>query len=342
MEGLTEAEIRPPAAAVRRKIARLARVDGPEDCVTRSAAVISAFVLGGAVVLAQPAPQGPAPVTAFRANIDLVSLNVTVTDSSRQFVGDLQQADFSVLEDGVKQDISFFGRQPRPISLSLLLDSSASMTQHLPVLQSAVNGFIGRLGPTDLAQVVDFDSHVQVRQSFTGDIAKLQAAVLSTTAGGSTALHNAIYVALTEFGKQKVGEDSEPRRQAVVVFSDGEDTSSLVEFDQVLDLAKRSDTAIYTIALKSSSPNERAVKEAEFALRQLAQETGGRVYFPVRIEELPTIYSQIADELGQQYSIGYTSSNAKRDGSWRRVMVRLARPNVTARTRTGYFAPSRR
>ena len=135
----------------------------------------------------------------------------------------------------------------------------------------------------------------------------------------------------------------EIRRQAIVVLSDGEDTSSLLPFEEVLDLAKRSETAIYAIGLRSADgpgSSTKGFKEAEFVLRQFAQETGGRTYFPSQISELPGIYNQIAEELSSQYTVGYISRNARRDGLWRRVVVRANRPNATARTKLGYFAPT--
>jgi Ca-activated chloride channel homolog len=112
----------------------------------------------------------------------------------------------------------------------------------------------------------------------------------------------------------------------------------------VLDLAKRSETASYAIGLRAAdgaSFTNKGFKEAEFVLRQLAQETGGRAFFPSQVADLANIYSQIADELSSQYTVGYTSKNARRDGAWRRIVVRVARPSTTARTKQGYFAPSR-
>ena len=133
----------------------------------------------------------------------------------------------------------------------------------------------------------------------------------------------------------------EVRRQAIVVLSDGEDTSSLLPFEEVLDLAKRSETAIYAIGLKGDEGSAaRGFKEAEFVMRQFAQETGGRAFFPNQISELADIYGQISDELSSQYTVGYTSRNQRRDGAWRRVVVRIGRPNTIARTKLGYFAPS--
>ena len=160
--------------------------------------------------------------------------------------------------------------------------------------------------------------------------------------GGSTSLYNAIFTAVKELGKRRVSADADVRRQGVIVFSDGEDTSSLVSFEEVLDLAKRSDTAIYTIALRGADTQTKGFREAEFVLRSLAQETGGRAFFPVKVEDLTGVYAQIADELASQYTLGYTAKNPKRDGAWRRLIVQVSRPDVTARTKQGYYAPTAR
>jgi VWFA-related protein len=145
---------------------------------------------------------------------------------------------------------------------------------------------------------------------------------------------------LKELAKIKAKNTDEVRRQAIVVLSDGEDTSSLVSFEEVLELAKRSETAIYTIGLQPREQSAlRGFREAEFVLRQLAQETGGRAYFANRVEDLKDVYGQIADELSSQYSMGYASKNSKRDGAFRRLVVQVARPNVTARTKRGYYGP---
>ena len=293
-----------------------------------------------------PAPAGSAPrqdrqTPSFRAGVDIVSLNVTVVDGQNRYVTDLDQPDFAVFEDGVKQDLSFFNRRQQPIALSLLLDSSASMEDKLDTLQTAAVNFVRRLKATDVAQVIDFDSRVEVRQGFTSSHGDLEAAIFKTASGGSTSLHNAIYIALKELRKVKAGSEEDVRRQAIIVFSDGEDTSSLVSFDEVLDLAKRSETSIYTIALRGADTQTRGFREAEFILRQLAQETGGRAFFPAKVEDLNGVYSQIADELASQYTIGYTSRNARRDGAWRRIVVQVLKPNLTPRTKRGYYAPAR-
>ena len=278
---------------------------------------------------------------SFRAGVDMVSLNVTVTDPSSRYVTDLDQGDFNVFEDGVRQDVTFFNKRQLPIALSLLLDSSASMEDKIDMLQTAAVNFVHRLRPVDVAQIIDFDSRVEVRQNFTSNKEALEAAIHQISAGGSTSLHNAIYISLKELKKIRAQSDEDVRRQALIVFSDGEDTSSLVSFDELLDVAKRSETAIYTIALRSPEPSHsKGFREAEFTMRQLAQETGGRSFFPNRIEDLNGVYGQIADELSSQYTIGYTSKNPLRNGAWRRLVVQVARPNVVPRTKKGYYAPS--
>jgi VWFA-related protein len=277
---------------------------------------------------------------SFRAGVDIVSLNVTVTDAATHYITDLEESDFLVFEDGIKQNVTFFSRRQSPIALSLLLDSSASMEEHLPVLQQAASNFVHKLKSNDIAQVIDFDSRVEIRQGFTGNQAELDTAISQLAAGGSTSLHNAIYIALKELRKVRAVNEEDVRRQALIVFSDGEDTSSLVSFDEVLDLAKRSETSIYTIALRGADVQAKGFREAEFVMRTLAQETGGRAFFPAKIDDLNGVYTQIADELASQYTLGYTSANPRRDGAWRRIVVQLSRPNVTPRTKKGYYAPT--
>ena len=300
------------------------------------AAVALAVTLAVATAVAQQ-PDQP----AFRTGVDLVSLNVTVTDGDNRYVTDIEQASFQLYEDGALQDITFFTRTQLPIALALLMDTSASMTEKMSTAQQAAIGFAERLRDEDQASVIDFDSRVDILQGFTNSIDELKAAIRRTSAGGSTSLYNAIYISLKELGKVGATTVDEIRRQAIVMLSDGEDTSSLVEFDEVLDLAKRSDTVIYSIGLRSRDiRTRRGFREADFVLRQLAQETGGRAFFPEQAEDLPAIYQRISDELSSQYTMGYISKNPLQDGRWRRIVVRVDRPNVAARTKQGYYAPS--
>jgi Ca-activated chloride channel family protein len=285
-------------------------------------------------------PPAPAQRPSFRAGVELVSLNVTVTDQTGRYLTELNQGDFQIFEDGAQQQVTFFNRSNLPIALSILLDTSASMESKLETAQEAAIGFVRRLRAQDLAQVIDFDSRVQVIQGFTNSVADLEGAIRRTNPGGSTSLHNAIYIALKELKRTQARATEDIRRQAIVVLSDGEDTSSLVSFDEVLDLAKRSETAIFAIGLRSRDERNRGFSDAEFVLRQLTQQTGGRVFFTRQISELASVYGQIADELSSQYTIGYTSRNPKRDGAWRRIVVRVAAPNASARAKQGYYAPT--
>ena len=295
---------------------------------------LAALLAAGATVLA--AAQGQ----RIRSGVELVSLNVTATDGQGKYTTDLNEEEFEVYEDGAKQKLTFFSKTQQPISLALLLDTSASMDERMGIAQEAAIGFARQLHKEDQAEVIDFDSQVRVLSPFTNDAAALEKAIRSTTPNGSTSLYNALYIALKELKKTKAASTTDIRRQAIVLLSDGDDTSSLIEFDQVLDLAKRSEVVIYAIGLRQGEIARREFKEAEFVLKQLASETGGRAFFVTDARELAKIYLGIWDELSSQYAIAYSSANPKRDGAWRRVQVRLLRPNVTARTKLGYYGPT--
>jgi len=279
----------------------------------------------------------------FRGNTDVVVLNVTVTDAESRYITGLDKSDFNVFEDGVLQDITSFAREQQPIALSLLIDTSTSMDRKLPIAQEAAIGFAKRLGPKDVAQVITFDTRPDVIQDFTNDRVLLEKSIKRAFVGGSTALYNALYVAFSAL-KQVHAENAEQlRRQAIVVLSDGEDTSSVIDYDSVLDAAKRSEVAVYAIALREKTVSPpRGFNEGDFVLRTLSQETGGRVYHVDDMSQLQAVYQQIADELASQYYIAYSSKNVKRDGTWRKLTVRLDRPNVSARTKSGYFASKAR
>lgn len=300
--------------------------------------LLSALVIicDGTLSAQQPVDQ---PTPAFRAGVDVVSLNVTVSDLDGRFITNLDQTNFQVYEDGVQQNVTFFTRTQLPIALAMLIDTSASMDEKMATAQEAAIGFSQRLRPEDLVEIVDFDSRVNILQTFTNDAVKLEQAIQQTSAGGSTSLYNAIYISLRELSKAPLRR-ADVRREAIIVLSDGEDTSSLVTFDEVLEQAKRSETAIYSIGLQSDDSRSRVgFREADFVLRQLAQETGGRAFFPNEVDELPKIYQEISDELSSQYSVGYISGNPLRNGQWRRIVVRVDRESVEARAKQGYYAP---
>jgi Ca-activated chloride channel homolog len=292
------------------------------------------------VALALSAATALSAQQRIRSGVELVELNVTVTDATGKYTAGLAEDDFEVYEDGAKQKLTFFSATQQPISLAILLDTSASMEERMGIAQEAAIGFTRQLHKDDQAEVIDFDSQVRVLSPFTGDGASLEKAIKATTANGSTSLYNAVYIALKDLKKVKAANSAEIRRQAIVLLSDGDDTSSLIEFDQVLDLAKRSETVIYCIGLRQGEIARREFKEAEFVLKQLSNETGGRAYFPTDARDLAKIYQSIWDELSSQYALAYSSSNPKRDGAWRRIQVRIAKPGLTARTKQGYYGPT--
>jgi Ca-activated chloride channel family protein len=298
----------------------------------RSLSILTVTLAAAASLAAQQRP-------SFRSTIDLVMLNVTVTGPGGRYVADLSGDEFQVMEDGRPQELAYFSLSNVPLSVSLVLDTSSSMDGQMALSKQAAMDFIARLRPGDTAEVVTFDSRVEVLQSMTSDRALLEAAIQRMRAGGSTSLHNAVYIVLQQRARVRPETGQDIRRQVIVVLSDGEDTSSLVTFDQLLDSAKRSQTVIYAVGLGLDEPSKATMRsDAEFGLRQLAQETGGRLFMPKRPLDLADVYTQIANELTSQYVIGYLSTNTRADGAWRRISVRIQRPNLQARTRAGYYA----
>ena len=296
------------------------------------AITIAAAVCGTFQVRAQT------PGARFRAGVDLVLLNVTVLDGSQRHVTDLQQGDFVVLEEGMPQQLTFFRKADVRLALALVIDSSASMEDAMTTAQEAATGFVRELETADVGTVIDFDSRVRVLSDFTNDKTKLEEAIRTTTPGGSTSLYNALYIALNELNKVRLRDELEVlRRRVIVLLSDGEDTSSLLSFEEALDAASRSDTVIYTIGLGvGSPPARRTAGDASFVLSRLAERTGGRAFFPAQAKDLAGVYRSIREELSNQYILAYISAS-QRSGQWRRVQVRVNRGNVAVRTRQGYF-----
>lgn len=294
-----------------------------------------------AAVLAAAVAVPLAGQQVFRGGTDVVLLTITVLDSSNRLVAGLDQEDFQIYEDGIKQDPSNFSRQAQPIALSLVIDTSTSMDLKLPIAHEAASGFIRRLGLRDVAQIIDFDSQAKILQTFTSDRVALERAIRATDAGGSTSLYNAIYTSLSELKRIRAESGPDLRRQAIVLLSDGEDTSSIVPYDDVLEAAKRSEVVVYAIGIvdKDAAKGGGGWNEADFVLKSLSKETGGRAYTVVDIKQLPQVYSQIADELANQYTLAYVSKNGKRDGAWRKINVQISRGGMTARTKAGYFGP---
>jgi Ca-activated chloride channel homolog len=301
-------------------------------------------VLFGALALPGLAREAEQQAPVFRSGAALVSVNVTVTDG-RSLVRGLAADDFLVYEDGVQQDIQFFESSDVPLDLILLIDTSSSMRDRMHVVHDAASGFMRSLRDEDRGAVVTFGDNVQVVQRLTADQAAIDRAIRGTQGHGSTVLHNALYIALKEFAR-KAYDGGEVRRQAFAVLSDGQDTASVLSFDDVMDEVRRSGVMIYTINLRSETvpiPRlQRAFEESAFGLRRLARESGGQAFTVDHVGELHEVYAGIAEELASQYSIGYVPSNGEFDGGFRRLVVQVTGgTNLKARTRTGYVAVGR-
>jgi len=288
-----------------------------------------------------PAPAG----TVFRSSANLVPLNITVTDGSKQFVKGLTKADFAVFEDGVEQAVQFFEATETPLDLILLIDTSSSMSDKMDVVHEAAVGFLKTMKSSDRGAIVAFADGVDIIQPLTSDRTALEEGVRKTRARGATSLNNALYISLKQFGRG--AQQADVRRQAIAVLSDGEDTSSLVSFEDVLELARKSGVSIYPIVLQSkyaasriaTQGQRRYFSESEYSMRTLAQETGAQAFFPMQIFELKGVYGSIAEELSSQYSLAYSPANTRTDGRFRRITVRVDKhPELKLRTRTGYTA----
>jgi len=293
-----------------------------------------------------PLPQAQVPPLErklFRSSASMVALNVTVTDGRRLVTG-LNANDFKVYEDGVPQEVQFFESTGVPLDVILLLDTSSSMRDRMAVVHEAAKGFMKILREGDRGAVVAFADNVRVAQDLTPDASSIEAAINSTVASGSTAFNNAIYIALKQFGR-RANDSGDVRRQAIAVLSDGEDTSSLLSFDDVVTLARKMGVTIYTIGLRSETEVLRdkarvsPFSNSAYSLKTLAKETGAQSFFPANVHELKTVYGAIADELEAQYSIAYAPTNARADGHFRQIVVRVpTNPAYRPRTRSGYTA----
>jgi Ca-activated chloride channel family protein len=311
-----------------------------------AAAVAAVLVFAATPARAQDAQQAPTPpVPMFRSSSSLVALNVTVQDRTARYISGLHPEDFAIYEDGVRQDVQFFESSAVPVDLIVLIDCSSSMGDKLDVVHQAAVGFLKTLRPGDRGAVVTFADSVSVVQPLTADRALLETAVRGTVARGSTALNNAIYISLRQFGKS-ARQDGNVRRQAIVVLSDGEDTSSLVSFDDVLALARKTGVNVYTVGLQSKYTSARQAdlgehryfSESDYSMKTLARETGAQSFFPDSTQ-LKGVYDSIALELANQYSIGYVPANERTDGRFRRVVVQMvSKPELRPRTRLGYTA----
>ena len=273
----------------------------------------------------------------FEVSVDMVRLSVTVTDEKRRLVTDLGRDDFIVYEDGAPQEIEVFSREELPLRLVILLDTSSSMRMKMSMAQEAAVRFVRSLKPQDRVRVVEFNDRVLTLVDYTSDFDAVEEAIRRTHPQGATSLYNALYISLRSLAGHRRGVE----RQAIVLLSDGADTRSLVSFEDVRELARKSNVIVYAISLRASEDDLKKKKyfDAKYVLDTLALETGGASYAPQRLEDLSGVYERIATELKSQYNLGYRSTNSKADGTWRHLQVFCTRDGTTVRTRTGYYAP---
>jgi Ca-activated chloride channel family protein len=303
--------------------------------------LLAAVVIGVFGVQTASSAQQP----TYRAETELVNLNVTVTGPDSLPISGLTSEQFEVFEDGVRQELKFFASGDLPLDVVILLDTSSSMTGSLNMIQGAAARLAQALRQEDRASVMGISGGLRILQQFTHDKVALNAAIRQTKASGRTPLYASIYTALRELEKMRSGYQ-EPRRQAIVVLSDGQDTASGFGFEELLSAVRRQAVPIYTIAPRPSQTIKaqreivfgESTTTQDFELRRLATETGARAFFPVALQELAGVYDDIASELANQYSLGYQSTNMARDVGFRRIGLRVMAPGVRWRTRTGYIA----
>jgi Ca-activated chloride channel homolog len=290
---------------------------------------------------------GPAPVVAdltqqppvFRQGIELVRLGVTVTDRRGSLVTDLGVDDFEILEDGRKQAIGYFaaglatGPGDPPMHLGLLLDVSESMGDDMAFTKTAAIKFLNTLLEAVDVTVVDFDTEVRVTRYDQSDFARLIERIRQHKAGGWTALYDAIGVYLD-------GAAEQDGRKVMLLYTDGGDTRSTMSFADLMGLLKSSDVTVYAIGELEHQPS--SLKSAQrLLLQQIADVTGGEAFFPLSIKELDRMYEKVVAEVHAQYTLGYLSTNEKRDGAWRKVEIKVGRRDghdYRVRSRRGYFA----
>jgi Ca-activated chloride channel homolog len=301
-------------------------------------ATAAAFLLTG-VAWADDVATPPRRAT-FGSEVEVVNLNLSVTQAGERFVTDLEEDEISVFEDGVPQKLCLFTRERLPLSLSILIDSSASMNPNLDVARAAAQRLLHMLGPQDEAAIIEFNQRHNVIQDFTSDRAALVQALQQVRADGTTGLYNALYISLRDVARR--GTLGDNRKRAIVVLSDGEDTSSLISDDQVVELVRKSGVTVYAISLRPKRVDVASNQHrAAYFLTALGRESGGRVYFPSSLSDLDGVYAVVAEELRTQYGVGYVSSNPRRDGAWRRIAILVQRASLMVRHRPGYYADRR-
>ena len=268
-------------------------------------------------------------------DVDLAVFNVTVLGNDGRPVTGLTENDFRVYEDGREQQIKIFQPEDTPSTVGLVIDNSGSMTNKRKEVVAAALAFIGASHPQDELFIVNFNRKAWLGlappQTFTTDRSALRATLTETRAEGTTALYDALKLALEHLNK------GSRQRKALVVLSDGGDNASVTKLDDLVLLAQQSSATIYCIGIYDSFQKDRNPA----VLKKIAKLTGGEAHFPNTLESLHSVWPRIANAIRIQYTIGYVSSNPAHDGGYRRVKITAASKRgklLDVRTRPGYAA----
>ncbi len=289
------------------------------------------------VLLQSAAAQEPEPFR-LAVDVDLVVLHATVRDRNGLIISDLREQDFEVYEDGVRQTIRLFHYEDVPVTVGIIVDHSGSMRAKLPEVIAAARSFVKASNPDDEMFVVNFNERVSLglpeSTPFTNNSAELERAISRQPAAGMTALHDAIAL-----GIERLAAGTHDKN-ALLIISDGGDNASGIALRDVLAQAEQSGAILYTIGLFDDDDPDRNPG----ALKRLARETGGEAYFPDKLSSVMAICESIAEEIRNQYAVGYFSTSDKPAGAFRSIRIVARNPahrRLTLRTRTGYVAQPR-
>lgn len=276
----------------------------------------------------------------IRVNVDLVLVNVTVTDPQNRLVTGLEQENFRVFEDNVEQEVVHFSGEDIPISLGVILDLSGSMSNKVEKARQAAVQFMKTANPQDEFFLVSFNDRAELVSNFTSSVEDLQTRLMYTAAHGRTALLDAIYLGLSQM------RGAHNAKRALLIISDGGDNHSRYNEGDVKRFVKEADVQLYAIGIfdpigmRNRTPEE---LNGPSLLNEVTEATGGRVFPVENLNDLPDTAAKIGMELRNQYVVGYKPSNHQRDSKWRKIKVRLRPPKglppLNVYSKTGYFAP---
>jgi VWFA-related protein len=289
-------------------------------------------LLVASMCAAQTKDQELPPETTFRVGTDLVQLNVSVFDQSYKVIRGLSQSAFSVLENGVKQEIGVFRNEDVPVSMGLVVDNSASMKDKRSRVVSAAVGMVKASNPDDEVFVVNFSDEPELAQEFTSKPEVLEKGLGALQSRGETAMRDAVLMAM-----QHLRSRAKRDKRVLVVITDGEDNASVASQQRLIEFAHQNNAIVYGIGLLGGEQPEAAAR-AKGRLEELTNATGGRAWFPPDVSTMEAITAEIAHEIRNQYVVGYTPTDTTKDGKFRKVTVEVNVPGAIVRTRAGYFA----